>query len=83
MMVQDYKKELAEMTKMWNCETERDAIRYLCHSHYIQRGCSPELATTIIDHLSDGDLAHTYISIMNESRKGRPIGNLLDLYPTN
>lgn len=81
MMVREYKKELAEMTKMWNCKSERVAIQQFLHSIYIAKGNRPEATAGFINHLSNDDLAYVFEKTMDAGHKDLGFINLLELEP--
>lgn len=82
MTVSRYGKELAEMSKLWNCG-EREAAQQFLQAIYIAEGNSPETAAEFINTLSDNDLASSFSKVMDACRKTSFSNgiNLLELKP--
>ena len=80
MTVSKYQKELAEMTRLWNCN-ERDAMLVFLQVIYILRGNSPEQVAGITNHLSDEHLAYCFTAFMDDRRITSKTIDLLSIEP--
>lgn len=80
-MTVKYHRELAEMTKIWNC-SERDAALIFLHVIYILRGGSPESVAGFTNHLSDEHLSYCFTAFMDNRfiTPAKPI-DLLNIKP--
>ena len=80
MAVSRYGKELAEMSKRWNCG-EKEAAQQFIQAYYILKGNRPEAAADFINTWSDDVLFCAYVAVMDDSRRQKKDIDLLALEP--
>lgn len=80
MTVSRYGKELAEMSKRWNC-CEKEAAQQFIQAYYILKGNRPEAAAECVNSWQDDVLFCAFIAIMDDSRRQRNDIDLLTLEP--
>ena len=80
MTVSRYGKELAEMSKRWNCG-EKEAAQQFIQAYYILKGNRPEAAAECVNSWQDDVLFCAFIAIMDDSRRQWNDIDLLTLEP--